>query len=184
VSWSDIRSIARSKPKEGADTMRYQLRQLNRGDVAELVEFHDRCSDETRYRRFLQAKPRLLLHEARRFCGVDQCRDGAIVAFDPDCPDKIRGVGRWAGVDETMAEVAFVVEDEYQGHGIGRSLVSAVIACVRDVGFTTLIGDVLAANTSMRHVLRTSGCPLVERHDDFAVLSFSLDLTSPMALAA
>jgi len=180
---SDTRSTFRSKPTT-TDTMRYQLRQLNRGDIPRLVEFHERCSEETHYRRFLMAKPCLLLHEAERFCSVDQCREGAFVAFDAASPNEIRGVGRWAAVDETTAEVAFAVEDEYQGHGIGRTLVSAVIARARILGFTTLIADVLATNRAMRRVLRTSGCPLVERHQDFAVLRFSLDLTSQMALAA
>jgi GNAT superfamily N-acetyltransferase len=164
--------------------MHYQLRQLNRGDIAVLVEFHERCSEVTRYRRFLMAKPCLLLHEAERFCSVDQCREGAFVAVDPVCPETIRGVLRWTRIDETTAEVAFVVEDDYQGHGVGRALVSAVIASARTVGFTTLIGDVLAVNSAMRRILRTSGCPLVERHHDLSVLGFSLDLSSQMAMAA
>jgi GNAT superfamily N-acetyltransferase len=164
--------------------MRFELRNLTTGDIPELIEFHARCSEETHYRRFMQVKPRLLQGEAEHFCGVDQCRCGAFVAFDPDCPEKIRGVGRWDAVSESAAEIAFVVEDGYQGHGIGRSLVSAVLARTRRVGFTTLIGDVLTANTRMRHVLRTSGCPLAERHDGFAVVAFSLDLTVQLALAA
>jgi len=171
--------------KGGSRTgIRHRLRDLNGNDVTELSRFHDRCSEETHYRRFLTAKPRLLVREAEQFCNVDQHRDGAIVALDPDSPDKIRGVGRWFGVDATSAEVAFAVEDDYQGCGIGRSLVSTVIALARSVGFTILIGYVLADNRAMRYVLRTSGYPLVEHYDGPGVLAFSLDVSGETTLAA
>jgi GNAT superfamily N-acetyltransferase len=162
---------------------RHRLRLLNRDDVTELRRFHDRCSEETHYRRFLMAKPSLPAGEAERFCDLDQYHDGAFVAFDPGSPDRIRGVGRWSRINATTAEVAFVVEDEYQGRGIGQSLVSAVVARARSAGFTTLIADVLAENGVMRRLFRASGYPLVERYDGGSVC-FSLDVSGQMAAAA
>jgi GNAT superfamily N-acetyltransferase len=162
---------------------RHRLRLLNRDDVTELRRFHDRCSEETHYRRFLMAKASLPVREAERFCDLDQHQDGAVVAFDPGSPDRIRGVGRWYRVNVTTAEVAFVVEDDYQGQGIGQSLVSAVVACARSAGFTTLIADVLAENRVMRHLFHASGYPLVERYDAGSVCFF-LDVSGQIAAAA
>ena len=130
------------------------LRPISPADETALIEFHDRCSEETHYLRFAAAKPQLRLAEAHHLCAVDDHCRGALVIVDSDDPATIHGVGRWERVNLTDAELAFVIEDAYQGRGLGRKLVKATIECAREEGFTRLVTDVLQSNYRMRRLAR------------------------------
>src|ERR1700756_1979006 len=121
--------------------MTLSLRPISSADETALIEFHDRCSAETHYLRFAAAKPQLRPAEAHYLCDVDDHSRGALVIIDRDCPGTIHGVGRWERITQTDAELAFVVEDAYQGHGLGRRLVEATIERAHEEGFTRLATD-------------------------------------------
>jgi RimJ/RimL family protein N-acetyltransferase len=128
------------------------LRPITPADETALIEFHDRCSEETRYLRFAAAKPQLRPAEAHYLCSVDDHCRGALVIIEPNDPGTIHGVGRWEKVSFISAELAFVIEDAYQGHGLGRALVEATVARAREEGFKRLVTDVLPSNFRMRHL--------------------------------
>jgi acetyl coenzyme A synthetase (ADP forming)-like protein len=80
------------------------------------------------------------------------------------------------------AEVAFLVADEFQGHGISTTLLAHLAAVAERHGITTFTAQVLPANHRMIEVFRESGLPveLVSRPDAIeVVLPTSL---SPQAL--
>ena len=115
-----------SKPQDITfDT--WTLRPISPWDETALIEFHDRCSANTHYLRFAAAKPQLRPREAHYLCGVDDHWRGALVIIGSDDPGTIHGVGRWERTNVTEAELAFVIEDAYQGRGLGRKLVEATI---------------------------------------------------------
>lgn len=128
-----------------------------RARTTPLVEFHDRCSAETRYLRFAATKPQLRRAEAHYLCGVDDHDRGALVIVDSRDSVTIHGVGRWERINSTDAELAFVVEDAYQGQGLGRKLVEATVNRAREKGFTRLVMDVLSSNHRMRRLARGYG---------------------------
>lgn len=130
------------------------LRLMTPADEAALIEFHDRCSADTQYLRFAAAKPQLHPAEAHYLCSVDDHRRGAIVIVDSHDPATIHGVGRWEQISLTEAELAFVVEDAYQGQGLGRKLVEATAERAREEGFTRLVTDILPSNHRMRRLAR------------------------------
>ena len=136
------------------DTRNWTLRAIAPADETALIEFHDRCSKETQYLRFGGAKPQLRPAEAHYLCAVDDHLRGALVIIDADDPWTIHGVGRWEQVDLTDAELAFVIEDAYQGRGLGRKLVEATIERAHEEGFARLVTAVLPSNYRMRHLAR------------------------------
>jgi GNAT superfamily N-acetyltransferase len=77
-------------------------------------------------------------------------------------PTTIHGVGRWERLGISDAELAFVVEDAYQGKGLGRKLIEATIERAREEGFTRLVTDVLRSNHRMRHLARDYGLLIAE----------------------
>lgn len=163
----------------------YQLRHLAATDKASLIAFHERCSEETHYLRFFGAKPHLSENEASWFCAVDGERRGAVVATLPVEGDEIIvGVGRWdlLGSGEE-AEVAFVVADDHQGHGIGRALVEAVLDQTRAHGVEWAVGAVLPHNTRMRMLLSRSGWPCAWRRSD-GVSAFRIHIRAGVPSAA
>src|SRR3974390_1161711 len=130
------------------------LRPISPADETALIEFHDRCSETTRYLRFAATKPQLRPAEAHYLCGVDDHCRGALVIIESDDPGTIHGVGRWERVGLTEAELAFVIEDAYQGQGLGRKLIEATIERARKEGFTRLVTDLLRSNFRMRRLAR------------------------------
>jgi GNAT superfamily N-acetyltransferase len=62
------------------------------------------------------------------------------------------------------AEVAFLVEEDFQGRGMGSLLMRHIIAIARADGLDRLEADVLSRNLPILHVLRRCGLPMTARH--------------------
>lgn len=73
------------------------------------------------------------------------------------------------------AEVAFMVEEDYQGLGIAGRLLDLLIGIARSRGIAALEADVLAGNRSMLRVFHRTGLPTRLRNDGESVhLNLSL----------
>ena len=59
--------------------------------------------------------------------------------------------------DPTLAEVAFIVGDEYQGRGVGSFLLAALAVAARGDGIRRFTARVLADNLAMRKILGRYG---------------------------
>jgi len=97
--------------------------------------------------------------EVRRFCTVDYDDSFALVAtMGEDVEEKIIAVGRYYRLPRRdTAEVAFVVEDAYQGKGIGTHLLEQLAMVAREKSIRLFEGEVLADNQEMMNVLKDSG---------------------------
>jgi RimJ/RimL family protein N-acetyltransferase len=143
-----------------------RLRPIRPDDMTRLQEFHRRLSPEAirlRFHGYMRELPDAM---ARRFCAVDGHDRVAFVAVAGD-PERIVGVGRFDRERDHKgeAEMAFVVEDAYQGHGIGSRLLSQLIEAAHANGIHTLVARVLPGNSPMRHLLQRTGYPLRSRRD-------------------
>ena len=132
------------------------------GFAARLDRFHEALSPSTVRRRFLSVHPHLSAEELRRFTDVDHQDREALVVVDG--AEEIVAVGRFdrLSTGSSTAEVAFVVADAWQHHGIGRILFVRLAACARARGIDRLIADTAAENRAMRTLFRHSGYPVVE----------------------
>jgi GNAT superfamily N-acetyltransferase len=63
------------------------------------------------------------------------------------------------------AELAFTVEEDFQGCGIGSLLMRHIIAIARVKGLDRLEADVLSRNRPMLNVFRRCGLPMAVRHE-------------------
>ena len=106
--------------------------------------------------------------EVERFTHVDYEDRLALVAeFD----DRFIGVGRYDRRPESdVAEVAFVVADDYQHHGIGSLLLDVLASAGRDRGMNTFVADTLRENHPMLDVFFHSGFD-VASHCDYGTVS-------------
>jgi acyl-CoA synthetase (NDP forming)/GNAT superfamily N-acetyltransferase len=151
------------------------LRQISPGDADAVVAMHSRFSERTRYLRYFSPYPRIPPRDLERFVNVDHVsREALVVAVGPD----LIGVGRYErlGPDSPEAEVAFVVEDAYQGRGVGSVLLEHLAAAAAQVGIERFVAEVLPSNATMLRVFTDTGYEVSRRYADGVV-----HLTFPVA---
>jgi GNAT superfamily N-acetyltransferase len=101
---------------------------------------------------------------------VDPEREVALVATVGAAADEtVVGSGRCfiAGQSDgsRTGEVAFIVEEDYQGLGLAGRLLARFIEIARMRRFAALEADVLAENKAMLAVFARSGLPMRKRRD-------------------
>jgi RimJ/RimL family protein N-acetyltransferase len=101
------------------------IRPIQADDTERLQLSHDRLSPESRYRRFMSAKPHLTAADARYLVDIDGCHHYALVATvaEPE-GEAIIAVARFVRQpdDPRAAEFAIVVGDQWQRQGLGGEL--------------------------------------------------------------
>jgi acetyl coenzyme A synthetase (ADP forming)-like protein len=149
------------------DGSRLLLRPIKRDDVERWLDFISRLSHRTKYLRF-HSVPNLEREDAIRFCSVDYDNAFAFVA------EMLRGqrreiiaIGRYYRIpNKPSAEVAFVIEDAYQGKGIGTKLMEWLANVARDNGITMFEAAVLAQNTEMMNVFKDYGFHVTSEYEE------------------
>jgi GNAT superfamily N-acetyltransferase len=140
------------------DGARLHLRPIRPGDASRLREFHAGLSPLSVYRRFFFMHPRLTEAEIEHFTHVDYRDRLALVVTDGD---QLVAVGRYDRISGTVeAEVAFVVADALQHHGIGPLLLEHLARAAVKNGITTFVAQTLAENHDMLDVFIGSGFPM------------------------
>jgi GNAT superfamily N-acetyltransferase len=140
------------------DGITVHLRPICPDDAEPLEEFHRHLSPETVHRRFFSAHPILRPQEVEWFTHVDYERRLALVA---EIDGELVAVGRYdRSGNEPEAEVAFVVADRYQHHGIGTLLLEELAAAAWDRDITEFVAQTLSENNAMLRVFFDSGFPV------------------------
>ena len=100
------------------------MRPIEPTDAAALVRFHAHLSDRTIQLRYFNLHPNLAPDEVAHLTCVDGFNR---VAYVVEHDGEIIAVGRYDRLeDPCRAEVAFVVADEFQHHGLGTDALGAV----------------------------------------------------------
>ena len=136
-------------------------------DAPALQRLHARCSERTIYLRFFGSMRKLSDEQARYFASTDGVDHFGLVALDPQGPEEIIAVVRYARKPgDERAEYAALVEDGWQGRGIGAALTRWLIDEARGNGVGAFYAPVKGENTRMLNVLRHLDLPERERVED------------------
>ncbi|HJQ30146.1 MAG TPA: GNAT family N-acetyltransferase [Rubrobacter sp.] len=151
------------------DGVRVPVRPIRAEDAAALQRLVGRSSDRSIELRFFGPLKELSDEMAERFADVDGTDRYALVALDPDDEDEIVGVVRYAREEGTEgAEYAALIEDRFQGRGLGLGLTKHLIEAARENGIRHLHALVMRENIGMLSLLRSLGLPERERWQDGA----------------
>ena len=134
------------------------VREIRAEDAPALRRLVGRSSERSIELRFFGPMKELSEDEARRFAEVDGKERFALVALDPE--GEIVGVARYereGGSEE--AEYAVLVEDRFQGRGLGIELTRCLIEAAKERGIERLHALVLRENGRMLRLLRSLGLP-------------------------
>jgi RimJ/RimL family protein N-acetyltransferase len=147
------RELEREVALKNGETLR--IRPIRPDDEPLLVALYDRLSRHTAYQRFFAVRRRLPPDWIHSFANVDYRRRLALVAERETVAGvELIGVGRYEPSDEeATGEVAFVLEDGYQGQGLGSVLLDAVLRAGTERGLTRFRAYVLAENHRMLRML-------------------------------
>ena len=152
------------------------VRPIRPADGQGLLEAFERLSPESRYRRFLAPMPTLGGAQLRYLTEVDHHDHEALLAIDPQTRNGL-GVARFvrSAEDPQVAEVAVAVADDWQGRGLGTTLLQDLARRAREEGIERFSASVLAENAAVIELIFKLGdAHVTARHD--AVVELLMDL--------
>jgi RimJ/RimL family protein N-acetyltransferase len=140
------------------------IRAVRLTDKGGIASAFSRLDPETIYTRFFQAKVALSDQELKTTTEIDFERVVALVAtVESEERETIIGGGRYMAYDSPAgrsAEVAFLIEEDYQGQGIATRILTHLVRIAREKGVDQFEAEVLPGNRSMLAVFSRSGLPM------------------------
>ena len=152
------------------------FRPIHPTDTPRMRELFHRLSEATIFYRFMSHQQFVPRRQIQDFVYIDHRNDVAIVGTLPEAyGDDIIAIGSYYLDPKTnLAEVAFVVHDQWQNRGIGAFLFLHLIRIARRNGIRGFTAEVLLANKAMQAVINKSNCKIKTRFLD-NVFSYEMD---------
>jgi acyl-CoA synthetase (NDP forming)/L-amino acid N-acyltransferase YncA len=151
------------------------IRPITPADAPRLAEFHQRQSDESRYRRYFTPKPRLSARELEHFTSVDLVDRATLVVESHGDLLGWASYERWPGRDD--ADTSFMVDDGHHGLGIATLLLEHLAAIATANGIQRFTAEVLGENRAMLAVFARAGWP-VQRHFESGVIEVDFPIAT------
>jgi acetyltransferase len=152
------------------------IRPIQAEDEPLMIKFHQELSDHSVYLRYFQMvglSQRTAHDRLTRVCFIDYDREMALVAEqrDPHTDERrIVGLGNLSRVrGRNEGEVAVIVSDGYQGHGLGTELVRRLVHVARAEKMARVVGSTMFENKPTIAMLKRVGFQLSRNFEDRAV---------------
>lgn len=154
-----------AKPEATPEASPIEIRPAALGDQARIQALVRGLTPHTRYLRFFNGLQELGPAWLERFTRADPRGDFSLLAIERET-GLVVGMGQYsADPFPSRADLAVVVADRWQGLGIGRQLVSDLLAVARAAGLRRMEGDVLSENRPMLQLLQRAGFRLQRDRD-------------------
>ena len=155
------------------------IRAIRPDDKGRLKAAFEKLDASSVYTRFFGYKKELTSAELETATSVDFKSTVALVAtIGSGVSETIIAGARYVTDNSgTVAEVAFTVEEDYQGLGLASLLLKELYGIARTNGVITFEAEVLCGNASMLKVFRKSGLPVTTSASD-GVVHVRIDLSS------
>ncbi len=158
------------------DGVSASIRPILPEDEPLVFELFKSLSEETIQFRFNQRLVDMPHEWLARYCQLDYEREFAIVAIVKGAGTEkiIADVRIMKQPDLETAELAILVADEWQGHGIGTKLIDYCTGIARELEIKTLWMEILKTNNRMLHLAK--GCGFKEVYTDEDMVKVDLEL--------
>jgi acetyltransferase len=181
ASAGPVGHVGPMRPVMLTDGTQVTLRHIRPEDEPALTALYERLSPQTAYQRFFTVMRRLPPDWAHILANVDYDRRMAIAALGPG--GELIGVARYVYDERAQeAEIAIVIEDRWQGRGLGTRLLSELIGYAEARGIRRFRAYVLGDNLRMFKLIRRV-TTILERQLDSGVVSLLLAPLEPRPLA-
>ena len=168
--------IEEIKTFKGGITVRF--RAMKPSDEEMMRRFFYRCSKEMIFYRFFYSIKTMDHDKMQTYVNLDYQKEFSIVGlFVEKGNQKIIAEARMVRDERTYCgEVAFLIDERFQGIGIGSYLLSCLVEQAREQGLKGIVAEVLADNQPMIKVFEKAGLPL-EASLGNGIYSLKLTLT-------
>ncbi len=154
------------------------FRPVKQTDEPLMKEFFYSFSNKSFYQRFFTHQVAMPHSKLQHLVNPDYDEEMALTALiKKEDRELIIAVGRYYLDRSTnMAEIAFIVHDDYQHNGIGTFLFQYLIEIAKKRGIRGFKAEILAENTIMLHVIHKCGYPVQSKlEDDSYAISIIFD---------
>ncbi len=152
------------------------FRPVQMADADLIVEMHRRSSEKTIYSRY--HSPRVpTWQEIVQICQLNGENGRAIVAATGGKKPAVVGLAYYILSAPDTAEIALLVEDRYQGQGVGKRLLKLLTALAIAQGICFFEAFVLPTNRRMFHLLHQTG-QVVQNKLDYGTREMRIQLTA------
>ncbi|GAA1270725.1 GNAT family N-acetyltransferase [Saccharothrix xinjiangensis] len=163
-----------------SDGMALVLRPGRAGDEDAVADLHARCSMGSLFNRYhagMRTVPRRWLHRL-----LSPPRGTTTVA---QCADRVVALGQLIPLSTPdSAEVSLLVEDAWQGRGVGTALLGALVRAARAAGYRELVGWCLPAEDGLVRTAARAGLAHSSRREDgllrVSISTGHADITGPV----
>jgi RimJ/RimL family protein N-acetyltransferase len=171
-----------STTEELRDGTRVTIRSIRPDDRERLIAAFRDLDPRSIYSRFFEYKTELTEAEVERTVDADFVHQVALVAtIGQGAAETIIGGGQYFVFDaggERAAEIAFTIEEDYQGKGLAGRVLHHLIRIARGQGLARFEAEVLPENAAMLTVFSQSGLPITVDHGEDSI-HVTLDLSAP-----
>jgi len=162
--------------------LKVRIRAIKPSDEEAMRRLFYRFSNTSVYRRFLFPISTMPHDKIQEYVNVDYGRVMSVVALagEPD-QEAIIAEARYAKDDQNAyGEVAFIVDEKYQGRGIATYLYNMLIRLAKERGLKGFTAEVLHANKEMMKVFENGDLPIDARLENGLYrLTVPFDAESP-----
>ena len=154
------------------------VRPIRPSDERLLRELFYSFSDKTTYQRFMSLNPRVTRTERLKLINLDYDEQMAFGVFILDGErEELVAISHWhKDVKTNTAEVSFIVNDDWQGKGLGRYLLNVMILAGRKNRIKAFTAETLVNNTGMLKLFYSTGLNVkAELRDDIYSIYFELE---------
>jgi acyl-CoA hydrolase/ribosomal protein S18 acetylase RimI-like enzyme len=164
-TWRYPGHIAETRTFKNNVTVRF--RPIKPSDEEQMRRLFYRFSDKAVYYRYFSPVEAMPHAKMQTYVNVDWSKDMSIVGLvGGPGQERIIAEGRYlADARSEWAEVAFVVDEDYQCLGICTYLLQLLVGQARERGLKGFYADVLASNTGMIKVFKRSGLKVNAERD-------------------
>ena len=141
------------------DGTRVTLRPVRPTDEALMKEMFYSCSEQSIYNRYFGYVKAMPHAKLQRVVNVDFEEEVTVVATVEEGGEErmVASAGYILDRASNMADLAFLVRDDFQGRGVGSFLFEHLARIARERGVAGFTADVFAHNRSMLHIFHKSG---------------------------
>ncbi len=155
--------ISEKKSFKSGTTIRF--RAIKPSDEESMRRFFYRCSDEIIFYRFFYSIKTMSHDKMQEYVNVDYSKEISIIGLTGSSDDEqIIAEARFVKDERTSyADVAFLIEEAYQGIGVGSYMLNLLISLAREQEIKGFSAEVLSDNHPMLKVFEKANLPLDAR---------------------